>query len=450
MKFGGTSVADADRIRSVAEIVGRARDRAPLVVVSALAGVTDTLERLVGAALGGDPDAVEPLLADLERRHRWAMSGLEQTAKERHHLSVEIDGLFDQLRQKLRSIRILGERSPRTADAILATGETLSSTIVTRALVEAGQPATWVDPRRVVVTDDRFGQAEPNAAGVAERARRLLEPLIRGGRIPVLGGFVGATVGGETTTLGRGGSDTSAAVLGAALGADEIQIWTDVDGMMSADPRLVPDARPIERLSFAEATELAFYGARVLHPDCLAPAVRRGIPLRIRNSLRPAAPGTVVVGEVDSTEPERVVSVASRAGVRTVSVVNRKMRPDAAFAAAVLAVFGECSVVPELVVASELAVHVVGSSSGDHGPLVAALERLGRVRVEPRRAVICIVGSALRVGAERSRAVCALAAWQPELLALGSSGASLAAVVEEDRLIGAVRDLHRRYLEGAA
>jgi aspartate kinase len=377
------------------------------------------------------------------------MSGLKQTARQRHHLGLEVDGLFEQLKQKLRSIRILGEGSPRAADAVLSMGEALSSTIVAAAFNDSGLPATRVDPCQVLLTDDRFGEAEPQIEGVAARCHDLLLPILREARIPVLGGFVGATASGETTTLGRGGSDTSAAVLGAALEAEEIQIWTDVDGLMSADPRLVPDARPIPRLSFVEATELAFYGARVLHPDCLAPAVSCGIPVRILNSLRPAAAGTVVIDREADDVRSPVVSVASRAGVRTLSIVNRRMRADCGFAAGVLAVFRERQVTPELIVASELGLHVVVGLASDAEAIFEDLQALGEVRMQEGRAVICIVGSRLASAAERGRALHALADWQPELVALGSSGASLAAVVTEERLTEAVRGLHRHYLEDA-
>jgi len=418
MKFGGTSVADADRIRGIAEIVRSGLDRRPVVVVSALAGVTDLLVRAEGEARGGGHEAVEPLLADLERRHRWALSGLVQTAKQRHHLGLEIDGAFEQLRQTLRSIRILGEASARTADSVFAMGETMSSTIVAAAFEEAGIPADWVDSRRVLLTDDRFGGAAPDQEQVTARAREVLAPLVARGRVPVLGGFVGATAAGETTTLGRGGSDTSAAVLGAALDAEEIQIWTDVDGLMSADPRLVPEARPIDRLSFVEASELAFYGARVLHPDCLTPAVRRGIPVRVLNSMDPAAAGTVVVDRVEQENRSPIVSVASRAGVASVTVVNRKrVRADRGFAAGVLAVLHEHRLAPELVVASELGVQVVVDGVNAPEALVEAFESYGDVEIRQGRDIICIVGSSLASPEERGRAVHALADWEPELLA---------------------------------
>jgi len=448
MKFGGTSVADAERIRGIAEIVRDRLDRRPLVVVSALGGVTDLLERAIVSACADDLEALEPVLANLERRHRWALAGCVEESRRHHHLSLEVDGVFEELRQKLRSVRVLRERTPRAADAILALGETLSAMIVETAFREMGIDAIGIDPREVLITDDRFGEAEPDLERTAERARKRVGDVLAEGAVPILGGFVGATPDGTTTTLGRGGSDTSAAVLGSILEAEEIQIWTDVDGLMSANPRLVPQARPIATVSFAEAAELAFYGAEVLHPDCLAPAVRRGIPVRVANSMRPENPGTVIV---DGTEPAgdgAVVSVASRGGVTSLRVVNRRMRADPGFAAGVLGSLRSRDLSPDLVVASEIGVHLAIRDDPGCRSLQVELERYGRVEVRGDRAIVCVVGSGLSDGVARREAMEAVAEWEPELFALGSSGASLAAVVPAGRLSETVRGLHHRFFEG--
>jgi len=449
MKFGGTSVAEADRILGVAEIVRARMDRRPIVVVSALAGVTDLLVQAVAAARRGDLAGLEPILADLERRHRWALAGSVETSRDRHHLSLDVDGLFEDLKEKLRSIRILGEGTPRAADAILAYGETLSARIVASAFQGLGLPAAPLDPRDVLLTDDRFGEAKPDLDGVGTRCLERITPMLEQGQIPILGGFVGATAEGETTTLGRGGSDTSAAVLGSVLDAEEIQIWTDVDGLMSADPRLVPEAHPIPQLSFAEAVELAFYGAKVLHPDSLAPAVRRRIPVRVLNSMRPEAPGTVILDEAPPSSGADVVSVASRPGVRAVRVSSPRMRVDPEFAAGVLGSLSAQQVAPDLVVASEVAVDLVLSGKLDLPRLEECLGRHGDVAVREERAIICAVGSKLTEGSARRRALEALAEWEPELVGLGGSGVSVTAVIPTPRLSEAVRGLHRRFFEEA-
>lgn len=448
MKFGGTSVAEAERIRAIAEIVRGRLDRRPVVVVSALGGVTDLLERAIAAACGDDLEGLEPVLADLERRHRWALAGCVDEARGHHHLSLEVGGLFEDLRQKLRSIRILREGTPRAADAILAIGETLSAKIVEAAFQAQGLRAVSVDPREVMVTDDRFGEAEPDLDRTAKRAESLIASVLDQGEVPIVGGFVGAAVDGTTTTLGRGGSDTSAAVLGSVLGAEEIQIWTDVDGLMTADPRLVPGARPIPTVSFAEATELAFYGAEVLHPDSLAPAVRRGIPVRVANSMHPDLAGTVIVDGAEGTGESAIVSVASRAGVTSLRVVNRCMRADPEFASGVLSALRSRQLAPDLVVASEIGVHLAIDDGATSSALQDDLSRRGEVEVRQDRAIVCMVGSKLAEGRSRGEVLEAIGRWEPELVALGSSGASLAALIKADRLSETVTGLHRRFFEG--
>lgn len=448
MKFGGSSVADAERIVAAGRIVQGRVDRGPVVVVSALAGVTDLLTDAVGAAREGERDSLERLLAELERKHRWALAGAVENAGRRHRLSLEIDGLFEELKQRLRSIRVLREATPRAADAALAAGEDLSAQIMTAALRDLGLPARWVDPRRVVVTDPCFGDAVPDPVVVRERAQALLLPMLEAGELPVLGGFVGATPDGETTTLGRGGSDTSAAVLGSALEAEEIEIWTDVDGLMSADPRLVPAARSLPRVSFTEAAELAFYGARVLHPDSIAPAVKRRIPVRVLNSLRPDARGTLIVEDRAGDGLPALASVASRAGGCLVRLTSRRMRADAALLAGVTQVLSAAGIIPDLLVSTEVAVSMVLPRPVERAFLDRELGALGEIEVEPDCAIVCVVGSGLaRGGPFRSAVLAALAGLDPEAVALGASRTSLAAVVPQGRLEQAVRELHRRFFE---
>jgi aspartate kinase len=448
MKFGGSSVADAERILRTAEIVRARLERRPVVVVSALGGVTDLLVGAVEAARQGDLEGLEPRLADLERRHRWALAGCIDARDQRHDLSLETDRQFEDLRQKLRSVRILGEGTPRAVDAILAIGELLAARIVTAVFHGRGLAARLVDPRRLLVTDDRHGEADPRLEFVGERCALHLQPLIEAGQVPVVGGFVGATPAGETTTLGRGGSDTSAAVIGSVMQAAEIQIWTDVDGLMSADPRLVPTARTIPRLSFAEAAELAFYGAKVLHPDSIAPAVRCRIPVRVLNASRPEGHGSVILDADPQPSAGGLVSVASRSGVLTLRVLSRRMKADPGFVAGVIDGLRANRLTPDLIVASEVAVHFALPRPGDTARLVREMERFGTVELREDRAIICAVGSGAGGGGPSGRlALTALAEWEPELVGVGASGTGLAAIVPRQRLEAAVRGLHRQFFE---
>jgi aspartate kinase len=450
MKFGGTSVADAARIRAAAEIVRGRLPRQPVVVVSALAGVTDLLAAAIACAKEGEREGLEPLLADLGRRHRWAVSGCVEDASRRHDLGLEVDALFEDLRQLLRSVRVLGEGTPRSSDALLAFGEILSSRIVAAAFSDRGLPARLVDARELVITDASFGHAEPSPDEIGDRGRRLLTPAIEAGEVPIVGGFFGATLDGRTTTLGRGGSDTSAAVIGAALSAEEIEIWTDVDGVMTADPRRVPAARRCKSVSFAEAAELAYYGAKVLHPASIAPAVRCLIPVRVLNTLRPDGEGTVILDAVAADAPP-LASVASRGGVTAFRVASKTLRVDPGFLPRVLAAVDDEALVPDLVVSSEVAVTLVLPARVAESTLAARLRAFADVEVRDSRGIVCVVGHGLaREGAVRGGVLKALSAWDPEMVALGGSATSVAALVPEARLDACVRALHREFFEAAA
>ena len=448
MKFGGTSVADAARIKAAAEIVRGRLQQQPVVVVSALAGVTDLLVGAVGAAKNGEREALEPILADLARRHRWAVSGGVEDAGKRHDLGLEVDALFEDLRQLLRSVRILGEGTPRSSDALLAFGEILSSRIVAAALADRGIPSRLVDAREVMITDATFGAAEPDRDEVAARCRRLLVPAVAAGEVPIVGGFFGRTPDGRTTTLGRGGSDMSAAVIGAAIGALEIEIWTDVDGVMTADPRRVPAARRRASVSFAEAAELSYYGAKVLHPASIAPAVACGIPVRVLNASHPEGAGTLILGTIAADAPP-LASVASRGDVTAVRVVSRTLRVDPGFLPRVLAAVDDEALVPDLVVSSEVAVTLVLPSRVRDTGLAGRLTAFAEIEVRDGRGIVCVVGHGLaEEGATRGRVLAALARWDPEIVALGGSATSVAALLPELRLDACVRGLHREFFEG--
>src|SRR5215471_1741182 len=297
MKFGGSSVVDAAAIDRVCAIVAaeQARGTTPVVVVSALGGVTDALLALAEAGRVGDGSAAGSGLDGLSRRHHDQAGALG--VGDDADLRSSLDAEFSALASTLQELRGAGETRDAKLDAVAAAGELLSSRLVAAAMVRRGLPAVRVDARDVIVTDDRFTKAAPLMEEITAAAARSIQPIVSSGGIPVIGGFVGRTVDGRTTTLGRGGSDFSASLVGAAIHAAEIQIWTDVDGMLTADPRVVADAEVVPHLSFAEAAELAYFGAKVLHPSTIFPAISRNIPVRILNSHRPDRPGTLITGD---------------------------------------------------------------------------------------------------------------------------------------------------------
>ena len=292
VKFGGTSVGDATAIRRAAEIVKSKLDKKPIVVVSALGGTTNALLAVGEQAAKGHLIGALRGVETIRDRHLGECQALLGGTDECDEIAAELSAHCDELAHLAEALSTLGHATPRSLDTIAAHGEQLSANLVSASFRQAGIDAEYVDPRTVMITDECFMQAEPQTDAIAERSREILMPLIQSGKTPVMGGFVGATPSGITTTLGRGGSDYSASLVGAALHADAIEIWTDVDGMLTADPRVVDGSLLIEQIRFDEASELASFGAKVLHPNTIAPAVRLGIPVFVYNSKRPEGRGT--------------------------------------------------------------------------------------------------------------------------------------------------------------
>ncbi|MDX1688386.1 MAG: aspartate kinase, monofunctional class [Candidatus Promineifilaceae bacterium] len=300
MKFGGTSVGSVEAIQRTADLIQNTLDeRGEIVVVVSAMGsrptkVTDLLLQGAHSAAGGDPDTYRRMAASLHEIHVEAANGLlAPPAAQR--LRSEIDGFVERFVELCRAVHVLGELTPRALDAISAMGEQMSVRLLDAYLNEEGIEAQAIDATNLIITDNHFQSATPLLAETEEHVNRLLQPLLEDGTVPVVTGFIGATRDGVTTTLGRGGSDYSAALLGQALQADEVWIWTDVDGVMTADPRLVAAARTVPALTYREVAELAYYGARVLHPKTIRPCVESAIPLRIKNTFNPKHPGTVIV-----------------------------------------------------------------------------------------------------------------------------------------------------------
>ncbi len=326
LKFGGTSVGTAEAFDQVAKIVARARqqDSQVVVVTSAMSGVTDTLINAAKAAAAGDRKPYREAREDLMAKHQMVAGQLIGDGVERAALGRLFDARLTAFERLCRSVDVLGELTPRGLDVISGTGERLSAPLLASVLRANGVAAEWVDAAEIVVTDDNFGNADPLIEPTTVHAKSRLQPLLNGGVVPVITGFVGATKDGISTTLGRGGSDYSAAILGAALHADEVQIWTDVNGIMTADPRVVPTARTIPEISYIEAAELAFYGAKVLHPKTILPAVERDIPILVLNTFEPDHAGTLLVKE---PKPSKDVAKAITAikGLTMIIVEGRGM-----------------------------------------------------------------------------------------------------------------------------
>jgi len=325
MKFGGTSVGSAERIAQAAALVTDARDKGHHVaaVTSAMSGVTNNLIDAAQAASKGNLDAT--LRQRLFERHKAVADAVIQDATVRSVALEQIDRRLDRFEKLCYGLSMVHELTPRLLDAISGTGEMLAAPLVAGAIAARGCPSTAIDATDVVVTSDQFGGAEPLMDDTRNRMQERVRPLIEHGESPVVTGFIGATVDGVLTTLGRGGSDYSASIVGAALDADEIWIWTDVDGVLSANPSEVPDARTLPEISYSEASELAYYGAKVLHYKTILPAFRKRIPVRILNSFNPTHPGTRVSVEGDPSVPG-VKAVTSIRGVSLITISGTGMQ----------------------------------------------------------------------------------------------------------------------------
>jgi aspartate kinase len=397
MKFGGTSVADADAIQRLIAIVRREADRTgapPVVVVSAMSKVTDTVLRLASEAARGERETVTAGVDELRQRHLTVADALVPGTF-RSRLVEELEQQLAELRAMLTAISILREASPRSVDGIASAGELLSSRLVARALEVAGMNAVWVDARRAIVTDDHYTAAAPLMAETEAALEREVVAQLKERRTPVLGGYVGATKEGVATTLGRGGSDYSAAIIGAGIGAAEIQIWTDVDGMLTADPRVVANPRVVPYLSFGEASELAYFGAKVLHPSTIVPAVDKEIPVRILNSRKPEVGGTMIMAT--PPEDERpIAALACKRKITVVEVTSTRMLMAHGFLRRLFEVFERYRTAVDVVTTSEVSVSVTIDDGRRINEIAHDLREFAEVTVEPDMALLCAVGDNLR------------------------------------------------------
>jgi aspartate kinase len=442
-KFGGTSVADAAAVGRLIEIIRQRVDERPLVVVSALAGVTDALLDLARRAESEEAAALDESLESLLERHQQiartvpgAAAAFDQIAAEADELRAELAGVRD------RSV------SASQLDAIAGRGELWSSRLVAAALAGAGLESAWVDVRPLLITDDRHTRATPYVQVVNQRARACLQPMLEAGKIAVTQGFIGSTARGVPTTLGRGGSDFTAALLGAALGATRVEIWTDVDGLMTANPRIVSSARTLARASYDEAAELATFGAKVLHPATALPLVRAGIPIMILNSTRPDRPGTTIEPEavLEQVGDSPIRSISWKQGITVINLRAPRMLGAYGFLRALFEIFERHETVVDVLASGEVSISLTIEDRSRLGALLRDLGELGEVWVEERRAIIAVVGIGLRnTPGLAARVFNAVWPANVEVISQGSSSINMTFVVREEDGPDVVRRLHREF-----
>ena len=436
MKFGGTSVESAEAITRVAGIVRARLERHPVVVVSAMGKTTNKLLAIAATAVSGDRASALGQVDALRAFHLEEARGLG--------VDAEIEEHFDELAELARGLAITGELTPRATDAVSAYGERLSSVIVAAQFRRLGMSATRVDSREVIVTDRRHTQAAPlfDATNAKLQARI---PALAAHSVVVMGGFIAATETGVTSTLGRGGSDYTASIVGAGIGAEEIQIWTDVDGMLTTDPTILKDVHRVRVCSFAEAAELAYFGAKVLHPATVMPAIEKNIPVRILNSRRPDGEGTLIVSDPPpSKNPVR--AIACKKNITLVNVVSSRMLMAHGFLRRIFEVFDRFETPVDMLATSEVSVSLTIDNAQAIPAIRKELEAFADVSVEGGLAIVCLVGENLRRHANAAaRAFTALNGIKAHMVSQGASELNIGIVVQAADLAKAVESLHREF-----
>jgi aspartate kinase len=444
MKFGGTSVEDAKAINRVADIVEGRLKQNPVVVVSAMAKVTDTLLTMAKAAGAGERKTALKLCRSLQERHYNTASELLGTALFTEFHS-EIGADFESLDELLRGISAVGEITPRTTDHVASFGEMLSSKIVAAAFNARGLKGVHVDSRDVLITDSAYMQAVPQFEETNSKLHEKVAPLVAASKVPVMGGFIGSSRSGITTTIGRGGSDFSAAIFGAGLSADRIEIWTDVDGILTTDPRICPDARRIKVISFDEAAELAYFGAKVLHPATVLPAIQKNIPVYVLNSRNPSCEGTRITTRAPQGK-NIFKAIAAKKRITIVNVAAPRMLLAHGFLRSIFEAFDRHKVAVDVVSTSEVSVSLTIDSNHAIPALAADLAKLADVKYEGRKAIVCLVGENLRETPGMAAQVFReLSDKKIRMISQGASEINLTFVIEEDEVPDVIQRLHKTF-----
>ncbi|HEU5340343.1 lysine-sensitive aspartokinase 3 [Edaphobacter sp.] len=446
MKFGGTSVEDAVAMERTAAIVRGRRERGldAIVVVSAMAKVTDHL--LAAAAAAGRDDKAGALAISARLRHRHidtASDLLDAERVERVHPAIHRE--FDALDDLLRGIAAVGELTARTNDLVVSFGERLSSQMVAAAFEQRGLNGVHVDARTCIITDSHYGKAAPQEAAIEEKLRELVLPLVVAGKTPVMGGFIGSNAEGITTTLGRGGSDYTAALVGGGLHAGAIEIWTDVNGIMTTDPRICPDALRVKTISFEEAAELAYFGAKVLHPATILPAVQKSIPVWVLNSRNAENEGTKITATpVKCASPFK--SIAAKKRLTIIDIVASRMLMSHGYLKAVFDVFDKYKCAIDMVSTSEVSISLSVDSNQRLPEICEELGKIADVKMEGNKALVCLVGEDIRGhNGIAGRVFGAVSHVNLRMISQGASEINMSFMIDEEDVEEAVRSLHQAF-----
>ena len=441
MKFGGTSVANFEAITRTIFIIGGKLDQKPVVVVSALSKVTDLLYRISDAAASRNEAETKELLSQLRQRHVDLAAELLAQSMMKDEAIAKVNALCDALESIAMAVCSLGELSDRNKAIIISNGEYLSSTIIAYAMNSKGIRTKWVDARGMMVTNNSYLKAEPDMAAIIEKVPGVVADAYEGMDAIITQGFVGVTRDGDPTVLGRGGSDYSASLIGMAVDAERIEIWTDVDGVRTADPRSVKNTKYLEKISFEEAAEMAHFGAKVLHPLTIEPAVKKNIPIYVLNSMNPSGKGTAILR--NELIEDGVKSVSFKENIKVINIFSTRMINTSGFLRRVFEIFSESKVSVDLISTSEANISVTVDASQNIDPVVAELSEFADVIVDDDKSQVSVIGkNIVRLNGMLKKTFTPLKKCNVYMISQGASFVNISFIVDREELAEVVQDLH--------
>lgn len=448
MKFGGTSVANFEAITRTIFIIGGKLDQKPVVVVSALSKVTDLLYRISDAAASRNEAETKELLSQLRQRHVDLAAELLAQSMMKDEAIAKVNALCDALESIAMAVCSLGELSDRNKAIIISNGEYLSSTIIAYAMNSKGIRTKWVDARGMMVTNNSYLKAEPDMAAIIEKVPGVVADAYEGMDAIITQGFVGVTRDGDPTVLGRGGSDYSASLIGMAVDAERIEIWTDVDGVRTADPRSVKNTKYLEKISFEEAAEMAHFGAKVLHPLTIEPAVKKNIPIYVLNSMNPSGKGTAILR--NELIEDGVKSVSFKENIKVINIFSTRMINTSGFLRRVFEIFSESKVSVDLISTSEANISVTVDASQNIDPVVAELSEFADVIVDDDKSQVSVIGkNIVRLNGMLKKTFTPLKKCNVYMISQGASFVNISFVVDREELAEVVQDLHDHLFDQA-
>ena len=441
MKFGGTSVANFEAITRTIFIIGGKLDQKPVVVVSALSKVTDLLYRISDAAAAGNETETKDLLSQLRQRHVDLAAELLSQSVLKDEAVANVNSICDSLDSIAMAVCSLGELSDRNKAIIISKGEYLSSTIIAHAMNSKGIRTKWIDARDMMVTNKSYLKAEPDMSAIVERVPGVVSQAYEGVDAVITQGFVGVTADGEPTVLGRGGSDYSASLIGLAIDAERIEIWTDVDGVRTADPRSVKNTKYLEKISFEEAAEMAHFGAKVLHPLTIEPAVKKNIPIYVLNSMNPSGKGTAILR--NELIEDGVKSVSFKENIKVINIFSTRMINTSGFLRRVFEIFSESKVSVDLISTSEANISVTVDAAQNIDSVVAQLSEFADVIVDDDKSQVSVIGkNIVRLNGMLKKTFTPLKKCNVYMISQGASFVNISFVVDREELAEVVQDLH--------